>query len=167
MSKSLVPLNCGYENFEIVVKYFFNMNFNRYKLPYFFIHKFTKASAKSLILIRKLSNLSNANFMLIEDAWLIGGNCFVIPPKHKVCCEHLLLSQTHEKDLRLIFPLFVEFIRLLTNTSFSVDNKVHPWNHSLWKVICQVKPISTRHTLDSINSLHIVVKAWSFWILFL
>jgi hypothetical protein len=64
--------------------------------------------------------------MLIEDAWLIGGNCFVIPPKHKVCCEHLLLSQTHEKDLRLIFPLFVEFIRLLTNTSFSVDNKVHP-----------------------------------------
>jgi hypothetical protein len=97
MSKSLVPLNYGYENFEIAVKHCFNMNFNWYKLPYFFIHKFTKASAKSLILIRKLSNLSNANFILIEDAWLmIGGNFFVIPPKHKVCFEHVLLSQNHE-----------------------------------------------------------------------
>jgi len=76
MSKSLVPLNYGYENFEIVVKNCFNMNFNWYKLPYFFIHKFTKASAKYLILIRKLSNLSNVNFMLIEDAWLIGGKFF-------------------------------------------------------------------------------------------
>jgi hypothetical protein len=65
------------------------MNFNRYKLPCFFIHKFTKASVKYFILIRKLFNLSNASFMLIEDAWLIGGNFFVIPPKHKVGCEHV------------------------------------------------------------------------------
>jgi hypothetical protein len=54
--------------------------------------------------------------MLIEDAWLIGGNFFVIPPKCKVCFEHILLSQNHEKDLWLIWPLFVEFIHLLSST---------------------------------------------------